>query len=83
VYGLRHSFATFYSERGMDKEVLREIMGHSDFETTDFYYIYISEDRKQNEFHKANEGLMKTQTFTRYTKVKKRTLSFKKALKSA
>lgn len=54
VYGFRHSFATLMSENGMDKEVLREIMGHADFETTDFYYIYISDKRKKEEFEKAN-----------------------------
>ena len=47
VYGFRHSFATLMSENGMDKEVLREIMGHADFETTEFYYIYISDKRKK------------------------------------
>lgn len=57
VYGFRHSFATLMSENGMDKEVLREIMGHADFETTDFYYIFISDKRKQEEFKKANEKL--------------------------
>ena len=55
VYGFRHSFATLMSESGMDKEVLREIMGHADFETTDFYYIYISDKRKKEEFNKASE----------------------------
>lgn len=53
VYGFRHSFATLMSENGMDKEVLREIMGHSDFETTEFYYIYISDKRKKKEFERA------------------------------
>ena len=47
VYGLRHSFATLNSEKGMDKEVLRELMGHAEFETTDFYYVHISEERKK------------------------------------
>ncbi len=50
VYGFRHSFATLMSENGMDKEVLREIMGHADFETTEFYYIFISDKRKKEEF---------------------------------
>lgn len=54
VYGFRHSFATLMSENGMDKEVLREIMGHADFETTEFYYIFISDKRKKDEFKKAN-----------------------------
>ena len=47
VYGFRHSFATLMSENGINKEVLREIMGHADFETTDFYYIFISDKRKK------------------------------------
>ena len=55
VYGFRHSFATLMSENGMDKEVLREIMGHADFETTEFYYIYISDARKKEEFKKAHK----------------------------
>lgn len=55
VYGFRHSFATLMSENGMDKEVLREIMGHADFETTEFYYIFISDKRKKDEFKKAND----------------------------
>ena len=32
----------------MDKEVLRKLMGHAEFETTDFYYIHVSEERKKN-----------------------------------
>ena len=54
VYGFRHSFATLMSELGMDKEVLREIMGHADYETTEFYYVYISEERKKKEFEKIS-----------------------------
>lgn len=56
VYGLRHSFATLNSEKGMDKEVLRELMGHSEFETTDFYYVHISEERKKKEFEKIHQN---------------------------
>lgn len=54
IYGFRHSFATLMSEKGMDKEVLREVMGHSEFETTDFYYIHVSEERKKKEFERVN-----------------------------
>lgn len=54
VYGFRHSFATAMSEKGMDREVLRELMGHSEFETTDFYYIHISEERKRKEFNRIH-----------------------------
>lgn len=55
VYGLRHSFATLNSEKGMDREVLKELMGHSEFETTDFYYIHITEERKKKEFERIHE----------------------------
>lgn len=54
VYGLRHSFATLNSEKGMDKEVLRELMGHAEFQTTDFYYVHISEERKRKEYEKIH-----------------------------
>lgn len=57
VYGFRHSFATLMSEKGMNKEVLREIMGHANFETTDFYYIFISDKRKKEEFEKAHDNI--------------------------
>lgn len=63
IYGFRHSFATLMSEKGIDKEVLRELMGHAEFETTDFYYIHVSEERKKKEFEKVNfeefQGKMK------------------------
>lgn len=38
----------------MDKEVLRELMAHAEFETTDFYYIHVSEERKNKEFERVN-----------------------------
>lgn len=56
VYGFRHSFATLNSEKGMDKEVLRELIGHSEFDTTDFYYIHISEERKQKEYDRIHNN---------------------------
>jgi site-specific recombinase XerD len=55
VYGFRHSYATLMSEKGMDREVLRELMGHAEFETTDFYYIHISEERKKREFERVHQ----------------------------
>ena len=91
VYGFRHSFATLMSENGMDKEVLREIMGHADFETTDFYYIFISENRKKEEFKKAttkalnditNQTIKEKKIKTGYTG-KRITRKKIKALKSA
>ena len=46
-YGLRHSFATFCSEQGMDEIVLMRLMGHSNFDTTQKYYICVSSKRKK------------------------------------
>ena len=82
VYGFRHSFATLMSEQGMDREVLRELMGHSEFETTDFYYIHISEERKKREFERIHEEM--SQKEIPHNKGKKFTLKRKiKTLKSA
>lgn len=46
-YGLRHSFATYWSEMGMDPEVLMAILGHSKYETTLTYYVAVSNKRKK------------------------------------
>ena len=62
VYGFRHSFATLMSEKGMDREVLRELMGHAEFETTDFYYIHISEERKKREYERAHNEITQGKT---------------------
>lgn len=52
-YGLRHSFATFLSEQGMRDVVLMKLMGHSDFSTTQKYYIFVSDERKKLEYEQA------------------------------
>lgn len=52
-YGLRHSFATFLSEQGMRDIVLMKLMGHSDFATTQKYYIFVSDSRKKQEYEQA------------------------------
>lgn len=46
-YDLRHSFATFCSENGMEEIVLMHLMGHTDFNTTKKYYIKVSSKRKK------------------------------------
>ena len=46
-YTLRRSFATFCAERGMEEIVLMRLMGHSDFQTTQKYYIRVSAKRKR------------------------------------
>lgn len=44
IYVFKHSFETLMSEKGMDKEVFRDLMVHAGFETTNFYYIQVSEE---------------------------------------
>ena len=58
AYGLRHSFATFCSEKGMEQIVLMKLMGHADFHTTQKYYICVSKERKQKEMAKVYEDLI-------------------------
>lgn len=55
VYGLRHSFATLCSEKGVPDVVLKELMGHADSDTTKQYYIHISLDRKKREIQRLWE----------------------------
>ncbi len=52
LYGLRHSFATLCSERGVPDVVLKELMGHSDSSTTKKYYIHVTLTRKREEINK-------------------------------
>ena len=46
-YGLRHSYATYCSENGMEEIVLMRLMGHTSFQTTQQYYIKVSSKRKR------------------------------------
>lgn len=52
-YGLRHSFATFWSEKGMDDVALQELMGHEDYETTRKFYIKTNDKHIEKEIQKA------------------------------
>lgn len=56
-YGLRHSFATFCSEEGMEEIVLMKLMGHSDFNTTQKYYICVSNRRKQQAMQQVYKNI--------------------------
>lgn len=56
-YGLRHSFATYCSEKGMDQVVLMRLMGHSDFNTTQQYYICVSSKRKKQALKTAYKNI--------------------------
>lgn len=55
VYGFRHSFATHCKHLGMDRAVLAKIMGHSDYETTERYYIHISKTEKVDALKEVQE----------------------------
>lgn len=55
VYGLRHSFATHCKELGMEAEVLAKLMGHTEYETTQKYYIHVSKKRKVDALMKIQE----------------------------
>ena len=46
-YGLRRSFATYCSENGMEEIVLMKLMRHTDYHTTQKYYIKVSSKRKK------------------------------------
>lgn len=55
VYGLRHSFATHCKELGMEAEVLAKLMGHTEYETTQKYYIHVSKKRKVDAIMRVQE----------------------------
>lgn len=55
VYGLRHSFATHCRELGMEPEVLAKLMGHTEYETTQKYYVHVSKQRKVDALIRVQE----------------------------
>lgn len=55
VYGLRHSFATHCKELGMEPEILAKLMGHTEYETTQKYYIHVSQKRKVDALMKIQD----------------------------
>lgn len=55
VYGLRHSFATHCRELGMEPEVLAKLMGHTEYETTQKYYVHISKQKKIDALKRVQE----------------------------
>ncbi len=57
AYGLRHSFATFCSEEGMEEIVLMKLMGHSNFNTTQKYYICVSSRRKKQAMQEVYKNI--------------------------
>lgn len=55
LYGLRHSFATHCRNLGMSPEVLARLMGHTEYDTTQKYYIHISSKQKKDELQKIQQ----------------------------
>lgn len=73
VYGLRHTFATIMRRKGMDKEVLKELMEHSDYDTTNSYYIHVDEEWKLEECRRIEQQIGKSNNkkkAVRYTRTK-------------
>lgn len=57
-YSLRHSFATYCSEQKMEPNVLMKIMGHSNYQTTQRYYIVISSKHKKKAMHEVYKKML-------------------------
>lgn len=55
LYGLRHSFATHCRALGMPPEVLAPLMGHTEYETTQKYYVHVSTSQKKEELQKIQQ----------------------------
>ena len=54
LHDLRHTFATNCIAAGVDKKVLQEWLGHSDFETTMDTYAHVSEQLNVKEAERLN-----------------------------
>ena len=58
-HSLRHTFTTRLFENGVNIKVIREILGHADFDTTMNIYTHITQDMKKSEFENLAEKLQK------------------------
>lgn len=56
-YGLRHSFATFCSEKKMEPIVLSRIMGHSGTNMLNSVYIHVTDKRKEKALQEAYKDI--------------------------
>ncbi|AHN24413.1 tyrosine-type recombinase/integrase [Lysinibacillus varians] len=60
AHGLRHSFATYQVHKKIDRSYLQYLMGHTDYRTTDKYYVHLHEEmfeKNANEMKEALDGL--------------------------
>lgn len=55
-YGLRRSFATYWSSKGMHKLILMRLMGHSNYETTVRHYIKVSAKQIKEEMERLEKA---------------------------
>lgn len=55
IYGLRHSFATHCRNLGVKPEVLARLMGHTEYQTTQKYYIHISPKQRKEALQKVQQ----------------------------
>jgi len=44
AHGLRHSFATYQVYKKIDQAYLKYLMGHTDYRTTDKYYVHLHDE---------------------------------------
>lgn len=57
AHGLHHSFATYQVQKKIDKTYLQYLMGHTDYRTTDKYYVHLHEEMFEENAVKMKEAL--------------------------
>lgn len=57
AHGLRHSFATYQVHKKIDRAYLQYLMGHTDYRTTDKYYIHLHEEMFEKNANEMKEDL--------------------------
>lgn len=57
AHGLRHSFATYQVHKKIDRAYLQYLMGHTDYRTTDKYYVHLHEEMFEKNANEMKEAL--------------------------
>lgn len=57
AHGLRHSFATYQVHKKIDRAYLQYLMGHTDYRTTDKYYVHLHEEMFEKNAIEMKEAL--------------------------
>lgn len=52
----RHTFSTLAAEAGVDKDVIRRVMGHTDYQTTDEHYVELQNKYLYDELCKITKN---------------------------